>query len=325
MPLALAEAGTGEALTRVLPKEVQLIRTGTYYHEKYGKIEITPAHLKTMVFNFNEKVRGVDIAMDYGHDSEREAAAWIQNVFTKNNDTELWATPKFTKNGEDKVLSEEYRYISPDFTFDYTNNETLKNHGAVLLGAGLTNRPVIKGMAPLTLSEGYTMDELQKANEKIALLEAEIAKLKSEHMEMGADKTKMAEANKDQVACMEKKLAEAESEVKKLKEAAAINDKNKAFELMLSEGKACPAQKDAYMKGDMDAFAKAAKPLNFSEKGHGESGEDAGGKEETIDAKIMKLAEAKIKDDKSLDMGKAISMVLSENKELNQEYIKSFK
>lgn len=323
VPIKLSDLGSGEALTRSLPKEIQLIRTGTYFHDKYGKIEITPDHLKKMVYNFNEKVRGIDIAVDYGHESEEEAAAWLQSVYTKNNDTELWAVPKFTKGGEEKVLSEEYRYISPDFTFEYTNNETLKNHGPVLLGAGLTNRPVIKGMAPLTLSEGYTMDELQKAKEKIALLEAEIAKLKAGNAgEMSeADKAKMAE----EVKCkedVEKKLSEALAENKKLKEAVIVADKNKAFDVMLSEGKACEAQRASYLSGDMEAFAKAFKPVNFDEKGHGGEGNDS--KNDSFDKKIMKLAEAKMKDDKNLDYGKAISMVLSENKELNEEYKKQF-
>ena len=32
----------------------------------------------------------------------------------------------------------------PEFTFNYKDNEELKDHGPTLLGAALTNRPVIK-------------------------------------------------------------------------------------------------------------------------------------------------------------------------------------
>lgn len=190
LPIKLNEGvqtGTTD-LFKTVPDEIQLFRTGVYNHPEYGRMEITSDILKKMVLNFSEKVRGIDIALDYKHDSEAEAAAWFSELYTKENDSQLWGKVRWTDKGKDKILSEEYKYISPDFTFLYTDNQSMKQYGPVLLGAGLTNRPFIKGMQPITLSEEFPMNELEKLKEENALLKAELEKLK-------ADKSGNVEAN----------------------------------------------------------------------------------------------------------------------------------
>jgi len=308
-----------DSASQHVPNELQLFKAGVYYHEAYGKIEITPDILKKMALNFNEKVRGIDLALDYKHDSEGVAAAWFEEVYTKENDTELWFKPRWTPKGKEVILSEEYKYVSPDFTLSYTDNEKLTNHGPVLMGAGLTNRPFIKRMAPIILSEEYKMNEVEELKKKIALLEEENAKLKA----AAAGKTEPELSEKDKMAYAEKdkQLSEKDAEIKKLKEEKAITEKENQFNIMLSEGKAVPAQKESFMKGDMIEFAKNAGNLNFSEKGKG--GDPVVDKKGDAQDEVIKLAEKKVKESK-IDFSDAVKIVLSENPELNKEYQKKF-
>lgn len=311
-----------DSVSQHVPNELQLFKAGVYYHDSYGKIEITPDILKKMAFNFNEKVRGIDLALDYKHDSEGEAAAWFEEVYTKENDTELWFKPRWTPQGKETILSEKYKYISPDFTLSYIDNEKLTNHGPVLMGAGLTNRPFIKRMAPIILSEEYKMDELQKLKEENALLKAENEKLKAAASGKPEMEVEMKEKDKMAYAEKDKQLSEKDAEIKKLKEEKVIAEKENQFNIMLSEGKAVPAQKESFMKGDMIEFAKNAGNLNFSEKGKG--GDPVVDKKGDAQDEVIKLAEKKVNENKKLDFSDAVKMVLSENPELNKEYQKKF-
>ena len=74
----------------------------------------------------------------------------------------------WTPNGEKILAEKEFRYLSAEFDVDYTDNETPDiSHGTVLLGAGLTNRPVIKRMdAVITLSENSLQRDKMKTETK---------------------------------------------------------------------------------------------------------------------------------------------------------------
>lgn len=164
------------------PDWVQVSRAGTFYKGDQ-KIPITRATLSSLKKNFDGKVRGIDLAMDYFHDSDKVAAGWFKAVELRNDGNELWAQIDWTKTGRQKLAEKELRYVSADIDFDYQDNETKKKFGPVLLGAGLTNRPVIKGMAPTTqlseFSEETNMDEkaLKELQDSIAKLTATVTTL----------------------------------------------------------------------------------------------------------------------------------------------------
>lgn len=132
----------------IVPSEVQILRTGAFFHQAYGKVEVTKEMLSNMVRNFNENVRRVDLAIDYRHESDNIAAGWIRELMLFDEGESLWAKVQWTKNGERVLGEKEFRYLSADFSLDYQDNESLQKFGPTLLGAGLTNRPVIKDMAP---------------------------------------------------------------------------------------------------------------------------------------------------------------------------------
>lgn len=147
------------------PEWIQIARVGTFSHPDYGTFTIDNATLASMKKNFDEGTRGVDLALDYSHENLDEAAAWFKALDLRADGKELWAQMLWTPKGKDVVASKEFRYISPEFTFNYEDNEPdqtgkKKSFGPTLLGAGLTNRPCIKNMNPVVQLTEIKCDEM---------------------------------------------------------------------------------------------------------------------------------------------------------------------
>lgn len=295
-----------------IPKRVQVLKCGSFAHDQYGTFEITPDTLRAIKANFEARARGVDLAIDYAHESDKVAAGWIKDVELAENDQELWLLVDWTPNGQRALSDKEFRYLSADFTFNYIDNELKKSHGPTLYGAGLTNRPVIKGMDPvLALNEqknqgGFEMDQ---KDQKIAELEKLVADLKAK---LEGDGAIMAD--------LQKKCGDYEAEKKVAAEAKVLAEKESKFALLLSEKKAIPAQKEAYLAGDMTKFMELAKPLHLSEDGHGGAGPEGDDKNKDAQTKIAELAETKMKENKNLSYVEAVQIVLSEKPDLRKAY-----
>lgn len=147
-PFALAE-GSARSM-------VQVFRTGTFYHPLYGRFTITPETLRLMQDNFR-RVRPkspTEMPVDYEHMSMSSqvapAAGWVKGVSTDGHG--LFADIEWTEAAAAKIAAKEYRFISPEFLLHYTDKETGRDVGAVLLCVALTNRPFIEGMRPVMLS-----------------------------------------------------------------------------------------------------------------------------------------------------------------------------
>lgn len=309
-----------------VPKRIQLLKTGTYHDDRYGKVEITNKILSEFVQNFDAKVRRIDIAVDYSHETEEKAAGWFKALELSEDGQELWAVIDWNKAGEKALSEKEFRYISADFNFNYKDNESQKIFGPVLMGAGLTNRPVVKGMVP-----AVQLHEINNNNKgsKVELKDAmdRIEELKGLNVKLSQGKVKLQEFEMTPEEMMAKikelegRLAEVLADKNKLTEDKALAEKTGAFEKMLTEGKAVPAQKDAYLKGDMDAFIKLSEKANLDPKGN-EAGKGLVNEDADPQDEVMKLAEAMVKDKKADNVADAIGMVLSENPKLNAAYEK---
>ena len=311
--------------------DVQILRAGNFFHE--GKtVPVSKADLKKMVSNFENGVRGIDLSIDFSHNSEGEAAAWFENVYLSEDGKELWAKVDWTADGAEAVKQKKFRYLSADFNFYYKDNETLQEHGPTLLGAGLTNRPVVKKMNPTILSENsYNEDDRMNFEEKLKESESRNKKLAEELAHL------KDEFKKDKDKDEDKRFSEREADLKKregdikLAEEKSVQDKKDAekktvFDTMLSEGKAVEAQRDAFMKDDMADFVKnAAKAgdMNFSEKGNGDNGGTNEHNDSTTPAQdeVISLAEKKVTEDK-VSFSEATSIVLNENSVLRAKYEK---
>lgn len=318
--IALSETAEG------LPTKIQLLKAGQYYDSRYGKFQITEDLFLSMIKNFDSKVTNLDVAIDFSHDNHKEAAGWVLGLSTNDNGTELWADVSWTGAGKEKVMDKQFRYVSSEFEQNYLNNETMQKFGPTLTGVGLTNRPVIKGMDPLIqLSEynekEFVMDEKDKMIEQLkAEIEALKSKLKGDS-ELGEMKKELEEKDEENKMLSEK-LSLAETKNKELEEEKAKAEKVKSFEVMLSEGKAVEAQRDAFMTDNFTEFTKNAQPIKLSTVGHGNVNEEK--KYECAQDEVIALAEAKQKE-KNIDFNEAINIVFSENKELENKYYEEVK
>lgn len=296
---------------------VQVLRVGSFAHPLYGNFEITTQTLAEMKGNFDAKIRGIDLAFDFYHESDKEAAAWVNSLELREGGTELWANVTWTPKANQMLAERAIRYFSPDFAFEWQDPESGTVYKNVLFGGGLTNRPFVKEMAAIVA------DELKGVNmKKVEELQAEIDELKKQNIKLGEDckamEQKMADMPPaDDVAALKAKIAELEAalqkakadgeammaEKKKLEEAKALSEKETAFNLLLTEGKAVVAQKEAFIKGDMTEFIKLAQPINM--RGAGSStGIEPGSDVE----QIIKLAEEMEKTNPKLTRGESISL-----------------
>ena len=382
-----------------VPADVQLFRVGTFSHEKYGTFAITPKILSEMQKNFKSGVRGIDLAIDYKHANDDIAAAWIKDVYLSEDGNELWAKVDWTPKGKTVVGEKEFRYISPEFTLAYEDNETHAKFGPTLLGAGLTNRPTIKKMEPvIELTEvvkaagsdgarwvtvadektcqmcldldGKTLSELDgkrpplhencrcsmsggEASESVKASapkeQEQISKGKSPSPGLkpqtsnpqkgikAMDVSKMEPAAIDSMepealkALAKELLAmcqQSQMEMAKLKEGQAkaveekkMSERRVAFAKLLTEGKACKAQEEAFLAGDMAKFAELHVNVKLSESGGStETTTDpvkVEGSEQAQD-EVLKQAKIKLSEKKAKTIGEAISMVLSEQPDLNK-------
>jgi len=98
------------------------------------------------------------LLVDFEHKSETDdedtrAALWIDEMQVREG-AELWIKGRLTESGEKAIVGGDYRHISPVLEYpirNYSAGERVRP--ARLRSAGLTNRPRIKGMLPLSNRE----------------------------------------------------------------------------------------------------------------------------------------------------------------------------
>jgi Mu-like prophage I protein len=130
---------------------VTLSRVGTFSDPRYGEFSIYREMLLAMVENFKKRVYGQDIFIDVAHKPADGAAGKIVELALEGE--RLRGRVEWTDFGVEAIKSRGFAYLSIEYHENYTDNEQGAKHGPVLLGAGLTIRPVIKGLDPVTLSE----------------------------------------------------------------------------------------------------------------------------------------------------------------------------
>ncbi|MDD2664367.1 MAG: phage protease [Dechloromonas sp.] len=147
LPSSLSESLGGDAPT----SWVTVTRTGKFFDRRYGEFEITRQMLSEMVKNFEAGTYGQDIFFDVSHEPDKGAAAKLLKLTIEGD--RLRALVEWTPYGVKAVKERGFRYLSAEFHENWQDNEQRATHGCVLLGAGLTTRPVIKRLDPISLSE----------------------------------------------------------------------------------------------------------------------------------------------------------------------------
>ncbi len=141
--LADKDDGTATSWIHAMP-------VGEYEHPFYGKIAFTAERIERFAAGVMSKVRGIDISIDYSHDALGEAAGWVTAADSRPGG--LWLMVEWTKAAADRIRDKKYRYFSPEFADEWTDAKG-KKHKDVLIGGGLTNRPFLKDLLPVNLSE----------------------------------------------------------------------------------------------------------------------------------------------------------------------------
>jgi phage I-like protein len=130
---------------------IQAMPIGEYEHPVHGKISFTPERVKQFAQGVKEKWRGQELDIDYDHKAKDGAAAgWVKDA--EGRDDGLWILVEWTKDAYQKLKDKAYRYFSPEFVA-WEHPKTKTKYKDVLLGGALTNRPFLKDILPINLSE----------------------------------------------------------------------------------------------------------------------------------------------------------------------------
>jgi phage I-like protein len=133
---------------------ITAMRVGEYLHPIHGKIQFTPDRLLRFAESVKRKVRGIDLDIDYDHKTDptkgNEAAGWVKDAKVEGDTLKLLVD--WTQSAVQKIKEGAYRYFSPEFQDSWTDAAG-NTHQDVLFGGGLTNRPFLKDLLPVNLSE----------------------------------------------------------------------------------------------------------------------------------------------------------------------------
>lgn len=145
--LQFEDAGNGN-----FSKWIQAMPLGKYMHPMHGVIDITPERVARFADNVNKGVRGQALDIDYDHKQHNgKAAGWVQKAEARPDG--LWILVEWVKDAWDDIKSGAYRYFSPEFVDEWVHPASQSKFNDVLFGGGITNRPFLKGILPINLSE----------------------------------------------------------------------------------------------------------------------------------------------------------------------------
>jgi len=146
---------------------IQVFPYDEWDHPLYGKTVMTPDKAGKLVRHFYEGARGIEVTTDYEHGEDAakggKASGTIRKVEARNDG--LWCGVEWTPTARKEIADGEWRYFSGAFFEEYTRQPDGEKFECVLDGGGLTNKPWVKGMMPVNLSELVVEKEATVADE----------------------------------------------------------------------------------------------------------------------------------------------------------------
>lgn len=129
----------------------QLMKQGEFYDPRYGNFAIDAGTYTSIVENFQRLTKAVpgDYDHAFAENGNSRACGWVKELQVRGD--ELWGLVSWTDSAAAAIRAGEYRYISPEFTYDYVDEQG-GHHGPALIAFGLTNRPFLEGMREVTLA-----------------------------------------------------------------------------------------------------------------------------------------------------------------------------
>lgn len=138
----------------IISSWIQAIPVGEYMHPVHGKLSFDLDRIRRFAENVKNQVRGQDLDIDYDHkERSGEAAGWIKSAEARSDG--LWVLVEWTKSAAQKIKERAYRYFSPEFDDEWTHPKSGQVFKDVLFGGGITNRPFLKDILPINLSEAF--------------------------------------------------------------------------------------------------------------------------------------------------------------------------
>lgn len=144
---------------------VHALPIGTYQHPVYGKMQITADKIRAFADGVKAKVRGIEPSINYMHGSagggDGEAAGWVKDADARVDG--LWLFVEWVAEAAQKIKEKKFRYFSAEYHDKWTDAAG-KVYNDVLFGGALTNRPYMKNLLPINLSEA-TVESLVEFSE----------------------------------------------------------------------------------------------------------------------------------------------------------------
>lgn len=129
---------------------VHALPIGSYKHPIYGTISLSDERSKRFADGVKSRVRGIDLSINYVHDNNNVAAGWVKDAESRTDG--LWLFVEWVQDAYNDIKNKKWRYFSSEFVDEWEDTHGTK-HKDVLLGGALTNRPYMKNLVPINLSE----------------------------------------------------------------------------------------------------------------------------------------------------------------------------
>ena len=204
--------------------EVEILTTANQTDPRYGNFKFTKKQLEEITKNFNEDTVGIELAVDLNHDPEHIALAWLKEGSMRvaestkmDGQFSLFATiHKFTPRGKDMVTTGAVKYFSVEVSrkFEKMVGKVKKTFSNVIRGLALTNRPVIKDMAPTFSEKSLSINSfIMDLSKFLELAETFLAEDKVTKAQITTLKTLAESLEGDDKVKAEEKVEEAEAKV----------------------------------------------------------------------------------------------------------------
>ncbi len=133
-------------------KWIHALPMGSYKHPVWGDINVDADRAKRFADNVKTKVRGIDPSINYNHknDDNDGASGWVKDAEVRSNG--LWLFVEFVADAAEKIRQKKFKYFSIEFVDEWIDSQG-KKFQDVVLGGALTNRPFMKNLVPINLSE----------------------------------------------------------------------------------------------------------------------------------------------------------------------------
>lgn len=285
--------------------EIVVLKTGEWTHAVFGDFQVSQEMMDEMISVFSEfrETGRPDPAVDIDH-SKGEAVGWFKELKRKGD--QLVAKIEWNDLGKKTIENKRYRYFSPEFSRNYVEPETGKEFGPAILGGALTNRPFLRSLGEVTLSEdgeeeltnkhyilmpkeNEVIKEEQKAEPTITL--SEYNKLQEENLKLKESQEKAVKELSELQLASRKQEAESFTETLMFNEESGKGrilpkhkDKVVNFMLSLKEDKAVEFKE---LLGEL----KEVESAMFDEQGGSGEGQPAGHAPEGVDPGTFALNE----------------------------------